>query len=396
MASLASSTLLFIDLPPKTFVGLDLVSFNSSPNFHGISNIPTGLHFVYTGTDASLSIRHGRWVNIPRSDDSSTQILKWSPEEEALILLRQSVSDIVASPRGLVDYSALTTATSNLTAQDADASTTVVPASPSDFPSLVSHLSDNTLTRILPPSWTISSISSSPRDSEADSIPGLTHAEASSNLPDDSTLRTLDINLKQTWADGDIGSTRTTRARDRSWFLGHLMETAGEGSRKTGAKEVLGELQLCFLMVLTLANYSCLAQWKRLLTVLCTCREALGEIEGYFGEVLRVLELQLRHADDVEGGLFELRDEVGSKWLRGLMAGFVDAVEEVGAGRGELQGEMKQFQEAMHESFGWEGKDSVLRRGILELEDGERVEVSMDGADEDEERGDYAPVIVET
>ena len=174
------------------------------------------------------------------------------------------------------------------------------------------------------------------------------------------------------------------------------METAGEGSRKTGAKEVLGELQLCFLMILTLANYSCLAQWKRLLTVLCTCREALEEIEGYFGEVLRVLELQLRHADDVEGGLFELRDEVGSKWLRGLMAGFVDAVEETGAGEGELQGEMKQFQEAMHERFGWEGKDSVLRRGILELEDGERVEVSMDGADEDEERGDYAPVIVET
>ena len=174
------------------------------------------------------------------------------------------------------------------------------------------------------------------------------------------------------------------------------MDTAGSGARKTGAREVLGELQFCFLMVLTLANYSCLEQWKRILTVVFTCREALGEIEGYFSEVLRVLELQLRHADDVEGGLFELRDEVGSGWLRGLIREFGDVVREVVDREGELGREMKRFEEAMQERFGWEVKGSVLRRGMLELEDGERVEVSMDGADEDEERGEWAPAVVET
>jgi len=32
----------------------------------------------------------------------------------------------------------------------------------------------------------------------------------------------------------------------------------------------------------------------------------------------------------------------------------------------------------------------------LELEDGERIEVSMQGVDEDEEKGEYAPLIVDT
>jgi A1 cistron-splicing factor AAR2 len=33
---------------------------------------------------------------------------------------------------------------------------------------------------------------------------------------------------------------------------------------------------------------------------------------------------------------------------------------------------------------------------MVELEDGERVELSMTGADEDEERGEFAPQVVET
>ena len=161
------------------------------------------------------------------------------------------------------------------------------------------------------------------------------------------------------------------------------------------AKEILGELQFCFLMVLTLASYSCLEQWKRLLSVLLTCEKALDEVEGYFVEVLRILELQLRHADDVEGGLFELRDEIGCAWLRHLLSAFGDTVRDTVGENGELSREVERFERDMRERFGWEGKGDVVRRGMVELEDGERVEVSLDGVDEDEERGEYAPVVVE-
>ena len=404
-SSSSTSTLLFLNLPPRTFVGLDLVSFDSSPQFYGIKNIPAGLHFIYTGTDASLSIRHGRWLNFPEDAEASVYTLKWTSEDESLELLQPTVPDTRASPRGLVDYAALIDATANL-AEKQDAATNTSPsagtstAAPTDFPPLTSHITSTTLTRILSASLTISSISSAPRDSDAEHIPGLSHLETSEAISADAVLNVLDIDLKRTWSQGDVGSIRTERARDRSWYLSQLIDAAtDEHSESEGntlaAKEILGELQFYFLMVLTLANYSCLEQWKRLLSVLLTCEKALDEVEGYFVEVLRILELQLRHADDVEGGLFELRDEVGCASLRHLLSAFGDTVRDTVGENGELSREVERFERDMRERFGWEGKGDVVRRGMVELEDGERVEVSLDGVDEDEERGEYAPVVVE-
>ena len=37
----------------------------------------------------------------------------------------------------------------------------------------------------------------------------------------------------------------------------------------------------------------------------------------------------------------------------------------------------------------------MLKRCMLELEDGERVEMDMNDADEEDETGEYAPVVVE-
>jgi A1 cistron-splicing factor AAR2 len=38
---------------------------------------------------------------------------------------------------------------------------------------------------------------------------------------------------------------------------------------------------------------------------------------------------------------------------------------------------------------------SSAKRGMLDLEDGERVEMDVNDASEDEESGDYAPTVVE-
>ncbi|KAH0837164.1 AAR2 family protein [Fonsecaea pedrosoi] len=405
--------LIILSLPPKTFVGLDLVSFNSSPNFHGIAKIPWGFHFLYTGTDASLSIRHGRWLNL--NSTNPIQVLRWNRDGESLQVVDQNdpgarnAIAAVSDGRGLVDYAALQSATSELSAGESKGRDTSEAAAAAaaddedgraestDWPALTTYVSSSLLTRILSPDWIISSISSAPSDTET--IPGLSHLEASNAL-DQLPLDLLPVNLKQTWAGGDIGRARTDRARDRSWYLGQLIEQAAHGAggdRAQGARELLGELQFCFLMVLTLANYSCLEQWKRLLTVFFTCRTALDEAEGYFVQVVRVLRLQIMHVDDVEGGLFELRDESGSAWLRTLWARFRAVVDDVDKDqRDSLRREVDGLERLFEEKYGWQSERDTLRRGMFELEDGERVEVTMHGVDEDEETGEYAPVIVET
>ncbi|KIW91578.1 uncharacterized protein Z519_07545 [Cladophialophora bantiana CBS 173.52] len=409
-----SSTLVILSLPPKTFVGLDLVSFNSSPHFQGIAKIPWGIHFLYTGTDASLSIRQGRWLDL--SSANPVQVLGWNTDGETLQVVdlhdqtAQNAIKSVSNGGRLVDYAALQNATSELSTRepkDDDASQAAAEegrAESKDWPALTTHISPSLLTRILSPDWIISSISSAPNDTET--IPGLSHLEASNALHQ-LPLHLLPVDLKQTWADGDIGRTRTDRARDRSWYLGQLIEHAatrplpggrgGGDEAAVGARAVLGELQFCFLMVLTLANYSCLEQWKRLLTVLFTCRTALDEAEAYFVQAVRVLRLQIKHVDDVEGGLFELRDESASAWLRTLWARFRRLVDDPEKGlRESLKREVDVLQRLFEEKYGWQSERDILRRGMLELEDGERVEVTMPGVDEDEETGEYAPVIVET
>jgi A1 cistron-splicing factor AAR2 len=416
-------SLLFLDLPPKTFVGIDLLSFNSSPKFHGISEVSAGLHFVYTGADASLSIRHGRWIKV--DSPNTTHILQWNSSDESLNLLshdnsaaRHAISTIPnLRVNGLITYAALEAATTNLqhsTLTDEEAepdtlsptrtndgdSNDAAPTEPSSSPwhTLTSHIQPSTLSRIFPSHNTVTSLSSAPMDSDA--IPGLTQSDVVSALPPNSTLSLTPIDLKQTWADGDIGRIRTLRARDRSWLLGRVMDSlsAGEdgGGRQTGAKELLAELQVCFVMVLTLMNYSCMEQWKRILGVVFTCKEAVGEVAAWFAVVVGVLRAQLEREGDVEGGLFEMKDEAGSRWLRGLLGRFRATVEEVAGEGSALERELRRLEEILRERYGWEIGRGVLKRGMLQLEDGEMVEVEMDGADEDDERGDWAPVVVET
>lgn len=415
------ASLIFLNLPPKTFIGIDLLSFNSSPHFQGISNIPPGLHFLYSGTDASLSIRTGRWLNLS-AQETKQRVLQWNTETENLDLLDDDdgADDATVSSsgnRGLVDYAALADATSDLAEKEARESRSAdrlgidqdednneeednedATQSPSAaWSSLSRHISPAALSRILSPSWTVSSISSAPTDTE--SIPGLSHLEAE-NVLHQLPLNLLPVDLKQTWSEGDIGRVRTERARDRSWYLSSLIDSASPGAKdKTvGARQVLGEVQFCFLMVLTLANYSCLEQWKRLLTVFFTSRNALTEVEGYFVQMVKVLAEQMRHVDDLDGGMFELRDEAGSAWLRSMWAKFRASVEDEfeESEATELKTAVQGLQSFFEGKYGWLNKQNTLRRGMLELEDGERIEVSMDGVDEDEETGEYAPVVVDT
>ena len=66
---------------------------------------------------------------------------------------------------------------------------------------------------------------------------------------------------------------------------------------------------------------------------------------------------------------------------------------------GEAEGEdVKEELEALEvflkAEYGWHLGNEFLRRGMLELEDGEQVEMEMEEMDGEDERGEYAPVIV--
>ncbi|KAJ9255799.1 hypothetical protein DTO207G8_2816 [Paecilomyces variotii] len=440
---LPTPTILLPGLPPKTLVGIDLLSFTSTANFHGIRDLPEGWHFLYTGTTESFSLRCGGWFYIGDIQSATTttraastaltrrrlggadateiRVWKWNQDVEALVpIIGESSEEKQEAMRYKANLSAIwqsgglfryrsrissTAAGGREEDRDLDDEDNQKEGR-SDWVGLTGNISPQLLSRILgdpevdvdgKPRWTVTSGSTAQRD--ADQIPGLTSREvAGITAEQEKDLRFLPVDLKRTWREGAIGRERTEAAQDRSWALGDIVRRVSQdGDEQMGERQVLGELQFTFLMVLTLMNYSCLEQWKRLLSLIFTCRAVVTAREGFFTDVLRLLRLQLKRCDDVEGGLFEMDGENGAEFLIKLLTGFKRTVDELSDGVGfAVKFELKVFEKWVKEEFNWElKKEAIVKRGMLELEDGERVEMEMNDADEEDETGEYAPVIVD-
>ncbi|KAL4948963.1 A1 cistron-splicing factor [Aspergillus filifer] len=468
-------TLLTPSLPPKTLVGIDLITFTSTPNFHGIRDLPPGWHFLYTGTTEGLSLRVGGWFYIDEKDtikrrgggyetQSDILVWKWDENTESLEPLgpeqtgegmryRANIGGVWGSG-GLLGYrsrvpvpvagsGALQKAGSGAGAgADAGAGSNIAEVDEEDeegrreWAALTDSLSDDLLSRIIgSPSvdwegrtrWVVTSGSTARMDD--DEIPGLegtepgpalTSESAAASKPEDQTpaqplpesnterpLSFLSIDLKMTWRSGAIGRERTEAARDKSWALGEIIRSISPGDDKPGEAQILGELQFTFLMGLTLMNFSCMQQWKRLLRLILTCRSAILSRANLISSVLRLLLTQLKRCDDVEGGLFDQMGNEGgaegSEFLRKLLLGFRIAMYEVledgeqnqsgSAAESPVKREFERLEEWVKNEFDWElDRDKVLRRGMVQLEDGEEVELEIDDHEEEEE---YQPVVVD-
>ncbi|KAE8317622.1 A1 cistron-splicing factor [Aspergillus transmontanensis] len=449
MASVTPSpTILVPHLPPKTLVGIDLITFTSTSNFHGIRDLPTGWHFLYSGATESLSLRSGGWFYVgdisaagstnngalipaPRGNLGPDVIIwKWDTDTETLSPLRASddadkqeamrhKANLAAvwQSGGLFRYRSRVPPSSQGQAQlrDVDDDENEEEGR-EDWEGLTNRLSPRLLKRIIGdpevdvdgrPRWMVTSASTAQKDSE--SIPGIPEpGQDSDRLADvigeqESEFSFLNIDLKKTWREGAIGRERTEAAQDRSWALGDLIQQVSSADQGTseiderlGEAQILGELQFTFLMVLTLMNFSCLQQWKRLLGLIFTCQRAIKEREQFISNVLRLLLVQLRRCDDIEGGFFDLDGEEGGEFLRKLLMKFRTSLYEVIEDAGTLVKEdFKELESWVKTEYDWElNHGAFVRRGMLQLEDGEQVEMDMPD-DEDDEMGEYAPVVVD-
>ncbi|KAJ4309431.1 hypothetical protein N0V94_008938 [Neodidymelliopsis sp. IMI 364377] len=390
-----NSCVLLLNLPQNALAGIDLLSFTSSPRFKGVRNLPPGLHFIFAASDSALSVRQGAWFYVsPGTGSPQVFVKRWDAHAEDLVaetsqteVLRWKANLGSIWKEGLTPY--------RQTVREGDSGTEDDWSEESqDWDELTSRITQTLLSRICglnPDHWSLTSASAGLLDLE--SIPGLETSNSTRNP--EKELNFLPIDLRRTWRVGATGRERTEAAQDRSWFLGDLIENHSHaGDKRSREFEVLGELQFAFLMVLTLNNNSCLEQWKRILLLLFTCQQAIKERSHLFLELLRTLRVQLSHCVDMDG-FFDM-NEVGGGFLRPLFRRFRKNLDDFdGKWKSDMVDELDELQDFLQKQFGWERDDSIVKRGMLDLEDGERVEMDVNDADEDDESGDYAPTIVE-
>ncbi|MCJ1438858.1 hypothetical protein MMC27_008248 [Xylographa pallens] len=291
--------------------------------------------------------------------------------------------------------------------------------------------------------YTLTTSSTSPID--RDDIPGLSAEDARNGLfgHEEKELTFLGINLKRTWREGAVGRERTEGARDRSWALQDIINESqrtkseyqpqnrkdssfdaiperdfqgdllvSSSKKQLWGKVVLGEMEVCYLAVLTLSNYSCFEQWKRIITLVLTSYHIISSQSSFFVAFLALLLCQLQHCNDVEGGMFEVGPESGSgegNLLRRLLVGFRkelqdmeglapperrETIDDRAVGLEDVKERMRQVETWLQEEWRWDLSDSWVRRGMIELEDGETVEVEAAEMEGEDERGEYAPVVV--
>ncbi|EAU34926.1 predicted protein [Aspergillus terreus NIH2624] len=370
-------TILLPNLPPKTLVGIDLITFTSTPNFHGIRDLPAGWHFLYTGTTESLSLRSGGWFHI-RADDGPSRapdvlIWKWNADTEMLAPLRAAGAHEAMRCRanlgaiwqagGLFRYRSRVPPAGHTamvrTGQTADDDDNEAEGR-NDWQALTDRLSPALLTRVVGapdvdvdgrPRWMVTSGSSAARDNDA--IPGLPDVRASEEMArvtgaPESEFSFLAVDLKRTWREG------------------------GDRARALGGRA--GPVQ-----------------WKRLLELVLTCQSAIRDRAAFMSAVLRLLLLQLRRCDDIEGGLFDLDGEDGGAFLRKLLVRFRRSLYVVDGAGEDVKSDFAKLEAWVREEYDWElDREAVVRRGMVQLEDGEQVELQMD-EDDDE----YAPVVVD-
>lgn len=379
-----SPCLLVKGLPQGAFCGIDLLSLSvKSTQFHGIRDIPPGWHFLFTSATDSMSLRHGAWFHVRDPDGSppDLHIASWGEDEElrfetedkaAVLAARANVGSVWPH---LLPY--------RQSAQPSDPQTTEQEAR--IWHALTSSISENTLNRIL--NGPITSASSSAQDEDA--IPGISNSQFASE--DETELKLLPINLKQTWPDGAIGRERTEKAQDRSWALANFVD----GKCDHDPSELLGELQFCFVMVLTLNNNSCYEQWRRLIDLVLTCRKAALNEPSFFVKFINAVQVQCESCEKAQEAIIDLQDD-GPNFLAPLLSRFRAGLDDAPRVKTKLIFEaIDEFEDSMKEKYDWQLERRHMRRGMVDLDDGERVELDMDDSEDEREDGEYAPVVVQ-
>ncbi|PUU79667.1 AAR2 protein-domain-containing protein, partial [Tuber borchii] len=379
-------------IPPGTFIGIDLTTFTSTPAFQGIKLIPPGLHLLYYSTTTDSSLRNGFWFYAHPERVISKA---WDPTADTATLV-DAPSSAKLEERVYVE---------NLTPyrQRARRGGEGEEEEEEEWRALSGGVRERTLERCLGEGWVCGTAGVSEMDYDVGE-------EALMGFPPGGgggvDVVWTKVDLKVTWPAGTIGRERTEMANDRSWALNNLLHELASGNQEEeeAERELLGELQLSFIMSITLGSYSAMEQYRRILGLCLTSRTCVfHERRGLFEGLLETLLAQLDYVDgDFWAGFVDGGDG-DENWLAKLLRRFGCGIKEVVSEQRQVDPDkdsivrlFRGIESLTRRKFDWVlDRRDVVRRGLVQTEDGDMVELELAGLDEEDETGEYAPVIVE-
>lgn len=288
------AALVLIDLPPGTEFGIDMNSWNIGEKFMGIKMIPPGIHFVYYSSvnlsQKCVAPRTGFFYNFGRAE---IVVRKWHKGNEEIMdnVSQEDQNRVRADMKNLDKYLG------------------VFPyESWKKWISLSDQISDATLSRLEPTrNKNICSVSDlipeqadgpNTQDEAGDGEPRLPVLVSRPGT----NIRYSQMSSRRV-PEGSSPAEVTRHGMDGTFhlsvFVSGLQRMYGDAvsssmSDQDTAKEVLAEIQFSFLCFLVGMNQDSFEQWKRLVTMMCSCDEGMVQYQELFIKFVNVLYFQMQ------------------------------------------------------------------------------------------------------
>ena len=387
---------LILDLPEVYTVGYDAVSFTAK-HFGGVRDLPAGPHLFWVAHPEAVSTRSGFWVF--GSGEGQMQVAQWDKFTEvlsdaALAEARIQADNLDSFYSKLVphrDPSATAGAAGDLDRSRAAANLRI-------WNQMTNCISKQTLHRITAhsgPTWHVNTM---------DRVRGalLMTAEMELDRRVSNLLQTRELTFafdqhSKTYSAQRIGPERTLEATDAT---SHILSVVDDPTNPLLEDEVVGELQLAFATGVHLGNEACMDQWWYMLLKLILKAYTLPTRRPTLAtNLLRTISSQLTYGSDwLDTPLLETGDPQARE-LRLSLIIYKRRLEEqlAGASSPELTAVGATFSrlESVVTEFGWDIRAEYLRKGKVVMEDGEEVELEMKELQAEDERGEWAPEVVE-
>lgn len=203
----------------------------------------------------------------------------------------------------------------------------------------------------------------------------------------------------RTFTQTSVGRDRTEQAMDTS---AHILAIITGNCTYEDSDEIIGELQFCYVTGMILGNVACMEHWAHIVKVVFRAYRLALDLPTFFRKFIEAVHAQLIYDEEgLEGSILD-HDPSLSDDLRIILTTFKSRLCELLLSQGaSLTQEQNSVGKAFEEleaylwKWGWDLRGNYVRSGKLQLEDGEIVDAEMKDFEAEDERGEFAPVVVE-
>jgi A1 cistron-splicing factor AAR2 len=388
---------LVLELPEVFVVGYDSISFTAK-HFGGLRDIPAGAHFFWVAHPNGISSRCGVWIFSTGVDE--VHVMQWDRYNEVLCESSSAEARIQADNVDSI-HSKLVSYGDPESVNSTEQRPSEARANLSIWNELTSAVTETMLSRVTGRhhgDWFMHT---------GDRVKGSTLISAeveldrhvSSAYLHEQELTFVFSQLSKTYSVDQTGSDRTLEATDATPYIMSLL------SRSTGLTEddIVGEFQFAFVMGVHLGNDSCVQQWWHMLLHLVLRAYQLPKQHPVLAaSLLRTFGWQIFYSvHKMETSVLDQSDSQ-SRDLRLALMIYKRRLDELISGTSTPEELSVATAFAKVEAIvamsplDWDLRsDNYVRKGKVMMEDGEEVDVEMAELEAEDERGEWAPEVVE-